>query len=171
MAGPDVPAGRRVPTLTSLVDSAPTIMQCVGASPAAADADLPGRSLFDIVEGADPERSAFSEYHAAASMTGTFMLRDGNYKLVYFVGMEPQLFDLDADPDETKDLAKAPEHADALARLEAKLRAICDPEEVDKRARSDQAATIAQHGGRDEILKRGDFGYSPAPGQKVEFSA
>ena len=102
---------------------------------------------------------------------GTFMLREANYKLVYFVGMEPELFDLDADPDETRNLAASPDHADVLARLTARLREICDPEEVDRRARADQAATIAKHGGREELLKRGDFGYSPAPGQKPEFSA
>ena len=171
MAGPDVPAGRTVSTLTSLVDSAPTIMECVGAKPAPADATLPGRSLFEIAAGADPGRTAFSEYHAAASMTGTFMLRDGNYKLVYFVGLEPELFDLEADPDEVRNLAGLPEFADVLARMKARLRDICDPEEVDRRARADQAATIAKHGGREELLKRGDFGYSPAPGQKPEFSA
>lgn len=171
MAGPDVPAGRRVPTLTSLVDGSPTIMQCVGATPSPEDATLPGRSLFDIIDGADPGRTAFSEYHAAASMTGTFMLRDGDYKLVYFVGLEPQLFDLANDPDETVDLSQSTEHSEVLARLIGKLRGICDPEEVDRRARADQAATIAKHGGRDTILDRGDFGYSPAPGQKVEFSA
>ena len=171
MAGPDVPAGRTVSTLASLVDGAPTIMQCVGAHPAPQDATLPGRSLFEIIEGAAPQRTAFSEYHAAASMTGTFMVRDGSYKLVYFVGMEPELFDLKTDPDETRNLAALPEYADVLARMTARLREICDPEEVDRRARADQAATIAKHGGREELLKRGDFGYSPAPGQKPEFSA
>ncbi len=171
MAGPDVPAGRRVPTLTSLVDGSPTIMHCVGATPAPEDVTLPGRSLFDIIDRADPDRTAFSEYHAAASMTGTFMLRDGDYKLVYFVGMEPQLFDLSNDPDETVDLAQSAEHGEVLARLIGRLREICDPEDVDRRARADQAATIAKHGGRETILERGDFGYSPAPGQKVEFSA
>ena len=57
------------------------------------------------------------------------------------------------------------------ARLEARLREICDPEEVDRRAKADQAATIAKHGGKDVILARGDFGYSPAPGQKPDFAS
>lgn len=171
MAGPDIPAGRRIETLTSLVDCAPTILDAVGAPRAPEDAGLPGRSLFDIIAGADAERVAFSEYHAAASPTGTFMLREGRFKLVYFVGMAPQLFDLESDPDETRDIAGAPELADVRARLEARLREICDPEEVDRRAKADQAATIARHGGRDAILSRGDFGYSPAPGQKPEFAS
>jgi choline-sulfatase len=171
MAGPGIPEGRRVATLTSLVDCAPTIMDAVGAARAPEDATLPGRSLFDIIEGADPNRVAFSEYHAAASPTGTFMLREGSYKLVYFAGMTPQLFDLESDPDETRDLSGLPEHAGARARLEARLREICDPEEVDRRAKADQAATIARHGGAQAILARGDFGYSPAPGQKPEFAS
>ncbi|MEZ5842395.1 MAG: sulfatase-like hydrolase/transferase [Hyphomicrobiaceae bacterium] len=171
MAGPDVPAGRRIATLTSLVDCAPTIMDAVGATRAPEDATLPGRSLFDIIAGAEPGRVAFSEYHAAASPTATFMLREGRYKLVYFVGMAAQLFDLETDPDETRDLATLPEHAEVLNRLEARLREICDPEDVDRRAKADQAATIARHGGVEAILSRGDFGYSPAPGQKPEFAS
>lgn len=171
MAGPDVPAGRRVRTMTSLVDGAPTILACVGATPAPEDASLPGRSLFDILDGAEPDRVVLSEYHAAASVTGTFMLRDGRYKLVYFAGMAPQLFDLESDPDETRDLAASAGHQDVLARMIARLREICDPEAVDRRARADQNATIAKHGGREAILERGDFGYSPAPGQKAEFAS
>lgn len=170
MAGPNIPAGRRVGTLTSLVDCAPTIMDAVGAMRAPEDASLPGRSLFEIMAGAEPDRVAFSEYHAAASPTGTFMLREGRYKLVYFVGMTPQLFDLETDPDETRDLSASADHAGVRARLEARLREICDPEHVDRRAKADQAATIARHGGPEAILSRGDFGYSPAPGQKPEFA-
>lgn len=171
MAGPDVAAGQSVDTLVSLVDCAPTIMACTGATPSEADADLPGRSLFEVAGGADPERTAFSEYHAAASMTGTFMLREGRFKLVYFVGMEPELFDLDADPNETRSLAPDPAHADVLNTLIGRLREICDPEDVDRQARADQEATIARHGGRATILNRGDFGYSPAPGQKPDFAS
>lgn len=171
MAGPDVEAGKRVDTLVSLVDCAPTIMACTGAAPGQADATLPGRSLYEIAKGAHPARPVFSEYHAAASMTGTFMLRDGNFKLVYFVGMDPELFDLEHDPDETKNLASDPDHSDVLQRLIGRLREICDPEGVDARARSDQQALIEKHGGRDQILNRGDFGYSPAPGQKPEFAS
>ena len=99
------------------------------------------------------------------------MIRQDQYKLVYFVGMEPELFDLDADPEETTNLAGDPAYSDILARLEAELRKICDPEEVDRRARADQEARIVEHGGREAILQRGDFGYSPAPGQTPEFAS
>ncbi|MEZ5650086.1 MAG: sulfatase-like hydrolase/transferase [Burkholderiaceae bacterium] len=171
MAGPDIEAGRRVTTLASHVDFFPTIIEAVGGASHAEDAGLPGRSLFAIADGAEPDRTAFSEYHAAASITANYMLRDGRFKLVYFVGMPAQLFDLEADPDETRDLAGDPVHVEGLNALLAKLRAICDPEEIDQRARHDQRETIEKHGGRAAIIERGDFGYSPAPGQKPEFAS
>ena len=46
---------------------------------------------------------------------------------------------------------------------------ICDPEKVNKRAKSEQLEKIEKNGGIENILSRGDFGYSPAPGQKKEF--
>lgn len=171
MAGPDIAAGARVKTLTSLADCHPTIIQSVGAAPHPDDADLPGRSLYEIADGADPDRAVFSEYHAVAAIAATYMVREGAFKLVYYVGMDPELFDLDDDPEETRNLAGDPAYADVLARLEARLRTICDPEAVDLRARAEQRETIDRHGGREAILERGDFGYSPAPGQKPDFAA
>ena len=49
------------------------------------------------------------------------------------------------------------------------LAAICDPDEVNERAFADQAARIEAHGGREAIIARGDFGYTPAPGQTPVF--
>ena len=60
------------------------------------------------------------------------------------VGFEPELFDLDADPEETADLAADPAYAAVVASLDARLRAICDPEATDARAHADQAAMIAE---------------------------
>ena len=42
----------------------------------------------------DPTRTVFSEYHAFASPSAAFMLRNGRYKYNYYVGYEPELFDL-----------------------------------------------------------------------------
>ena len=41
--------------------------------------------------------------------------------------------------------------------------------EVNKRAKKEQNEKILKHGGIEAIKGRGDFGYSPAPGQKAEF--
>ena len=75
------------------------------------------------------------------------MIRWGNWKYVYFVGYPPQLFDLDADPEEINDLAAPALRSGAqtsklrnvLAECEKRLRSVCDPEEVDRRAKRFQA--------------------------------
>jgi hypothetical protein len=41
---------------------------------------------------------------------------------------------------------------------------VVNPEAADTLAKADQGARIAAFGGREAILKRGSFGYSPAPG-------
>src|SRR5207247_1389193 len=70
------------------------------------DRDLPCISLFDVLRGAAPRRTVLSQYHAAGAATGAFMIRKGLFKYVHYVGMPPQLFDLAADPQETRDLAR-----------------------------------------------------------------
>lgn len=165
MAGPEVPAGRVCDTPVSLVDCYPTILEAVGEGGIArADAsDRPGRPLLAIAEGAERGRAVFSEYHAVSSRTGHFMVRDGRHKLVHYPGYRPQLFDLSADPEELRDLGDDPAGAEARRTMEAKLRAICDPDEVDRRAKADQGAKIAAFGGKEEIRKRKWGGYSPPP--------
>jgi choline-sulfatase len=167
LAGPGVPRGSAVDTPVSLVDCAPTILQAAGAAPLAS---LSGQSLLDIAAGALPTRPVLAEYHAIGSRAGGFMLRHGRYKFCYYVGARPQLFDLDADPEELTDLAGAPEHGRTLAECEAHLRTILNPEAVDARAKGRQAALLAEYGGRDKALARGDLGFTPAPGTRPEFN-
>jgi choline-sulfatase len=97
------------------------------------------------------------------------MIRDEQWKYVHYVGQPSQLFDLGADPHESVDLAQGGEHADILARCEAKLRAVVNPERASERAFADQAELVERHGGRDAVLSRGDFGYTPAPGEQPQF--
>ncbi len=171
LSGPDIKQGLQIRTPVSLVDCYPTIIEAVGATPQEADKDLPGQSLFHVAAGDDPDRAVFSEYHAVGAVAANYMVRAGRFKLVFFVGMPPELYDLEADPDETQNLADDPQYAGVLMQLETRLRDICDPEEADLKARQDQQRTIDRYGGRDAILHRGDFGYSPAPGQKPEFTS
>jgi choline-sulfatase len=56
--------------------------------------------------------------------------------------------------------------AATLAACEAALRRICDPEAVNAEAFADQRRRIAAHGGAQAILGRGDYSYTPAPGEK-----
>ena len=45
-----------------------------------------------------------------------------------------------------------------------------NPEAADAQARKDQAAKIAKLGGREAILAKGSFGYSPVPGTKPVYN-
>ena len=100
VAGPGVPRASTCGTTVNLIDLAPTFLAAFGLS----DPSLRGRSLFDIArEPSDPERLAFSEYHAVGAQSGAFMLRKGRWKYHEYVGFEPELFDLETDPDEATD--------------------------------------------------------------------
>ena len=165
IAGPDIAAGQVCETPVSLVDLYPTIIQATGVAEESEEG-LPGSSLFDIAaEDFDQERTVFSQYHASASPTGGFMLRKGKYKFNYYVDYPPELFDLEADPDEKNDLAGNPIFAEVCAQYEAILRKIVDPEDADRKAKDDQNDIVEFHGGREKVLrdKMGIQSYTPAP--------
>ena len=133
------------------------------------DRDLPGASLVDIARGVAPRRTVMSQYHATGAATGAFMIRKGPFKYVYYAGMPPQLFDLDADPEETDDLVGRPACEGVVSEMKKKLLEICDPEEVDARAKRRQAELLARNGGREAVIARGDLGFTPAPGFPADF--
>jgi choline-sulfatase len=163
MTGPDVKPGVcRTPV--DLLDLFPTILDSVGIDPAFHIEDRPGKSIFSLAQaGDDIERPAFSEYHAVGSNAGGYMLRKGKWKFHYYVGYPPELFDLEADPEETTNLAADPQYASRISEMEAALRKICDPEAVDALAKSDQQALIEKHGGREKARLVGAPGATPPP--------
>lgn len=170
LKGPGVSAGQRIATPVSLIDAYPTIITAVGESLTADERALPGRSLFDIIDNAGGDRTVFSEYHAVGSLTGIFMVRFGRYKYVHYEGYRPQLFDLESDPMETRDLVLEGGHEMTIAEGEHRLMAICDPVQVSQRAFDDQERRIHSFGGRDAVLKRGSYPYTPAPGEAARYS-
>jgi choline-sulfatase len=170
MAGPDIPAGRVVETPVSHIDCAPTILEATGVPLPRGEDALPGASLFAVARGERPARPVISEYHAIGSVAGAFMLRYGRWKYCHYVAYPPQLFDLDADPEETTDLAGDPRYRAEVAEGERRLRAVLDPEEVDARAKRRQRELLDSYGGREAALARGDLGFTPAPGTNAEMN-
>jgi choline-sulfatase len=67
------------------------------------------------------------------------MIRQGAFKYVHYVGYESQLFDLARDPDEVCDLVDAPDHREIREALHAALLQVVDPQDVDRRAKENQA--------------------------------
>jgi len=169
LAGPDVPTAQVSDDPVSLVDCYQTILECMGVPLNQAEADLPGQSLWRIAQGHALGRSVLSEYHAVGSETAVFMLRRDDWKYVHYVGLPPQLFHLGSDPDETRDLAAAPECQQRLQDLERELRSLVDPEQVDRQAKRDQRALLERHGGPAAVLRRGTFTNSPVPGETPQF--
>ncbi len=165
LAGPGVPAGavRRDPV--SHVEVYPTVMEGAGAAaPEAAGVSLLGKAV---------DRVVLSEYHASSSRAGEYMIRYGKWKYVYFVRYpdRPQLFDLEKDPEELNDLGANPAFSTQVHFLHEKLAGLLDPLEVDARAKRRQADLVAANGGREAVIRRGSFAYSPPPGFKAEFNS
>ena len=120
------PGGRQgavVEDLVSLVDLRPTLDDLGGAE---RPEGLNGHSLVPCLEGRPADRPdwVLSEYHSNFQPTSSFMLRQGPWKYVAYGEGEPQLFNLDEDPEEIRNLAEAlPERAH---KMDAKLREIVD---------------------------------------------
>jgi choline-sulfatase len=167
IAGPDIPQSKVVETPVSLIDCFPTIVEAVGGQLDEFKQSLPGCSLFSIIQKENNlQRVVFSEYHAAGSITAAFMIRKGKYKYIEYVGYEPQLFDLAADPAEKTNLSADKAYTKILEECARELRNICDPEAVHQKVKADQAERLARFGGREKAaLPPPDpkLGYSPPP--------
>lgn len=160
LAGPDVPAGVS-DTPVSLLDISATIAKHFDANLSTADGVT---DLYSILEQpTNSDRVIFSEYHAAGAVSGAFMLRKGQWKLIHYVGFADELFDLENDPEELVNQASNPAYAVILQELHTELRKICDPETSDALAFSDQAKLIERLGGREAALRLGAPRATPPP--------
>ncbi len=79
-----------------------------------------------------------AEYHAQGMLSAGYMAKKGNLKYNFYVDLPPQLFDLASDPYESVNLAGHPDWASVQSNLHQALLARLDPEEVDRRAKSNQ---------------------------------
>jgi choline-sulfatase len=103
-----------------------------------------------------------SEFHTYGP-DAFYMLRELRHKYVYYVGAPPQLFDMEVDPEELTDLGADPAHAPQRTALEAHLRAILDPELVDRQAKADQARMAENYGGFEMLRRREKMAFTPPP--------
>jgi arylsulfatase A-like enzyme len=140
--GPSVQQGVEVDTPVSLVDLYPTFMDMANIDysdfadrPGYAES-LDGESLLpQLTSGSDRKQDwAMCEYHGDRVCTGTFMLRQGDWKLIRHMGFDSELYNLATDPGEAKDTSA--ENPDIVARLEGVLDDHFDCEGIDQRARA-----------------------------------
>ncbi len=130
-------AGLRVDRNVNLLDLTATILGQSGA-----DNDLPsgarqdGRDLGSLLTPAGLEawdNATFSEYYADFSWSPTAMLKRDHYKLNWYHGERPELFDLKRDPGEFEDLSRNSEYEEIFVQLRRELLARWDPDEIGRR--------------------------------------
>lgn len=123
IAGPGIPQGKTVTTPSMHVDLVATMLAMAGVAKAP---ELRGHHLLD---GTHPG-IAYAESHSEGNATGSFLIRKGDWKYIYFTGDEPLLFHLKDDPGEFRNLAKDPKHAAVRKEMHAHLTALVDPDQV-----------------------------------------
>lgn len=126
LAGPGIQQGRVIDTPVSLIDIAPTICE-LGGIPQRDN--FSGESLLPLARGETNQSRgwALSMYSGLTSNTISYMLRQGDYKLIVYEGYDSRLFNLADDPQELNDLVKV--EPERVVQMEALL-----AEQVDREA-------------------------------------
>jgi len=160
MAGPDIPRGRRIDNIVSLIDIFPTLTEITEVP---SPGDIDGESLMPLARG----RTGRSRNWALALHTGEstnttmFMLRRGEWKFVAYPGFEPQLFNLAEDPKEIRNLSRAT--SDVAGRMDRELRAIVDYEKVHQRCMRYNRESFREWRRRAKAGEFSDSSYSRSP--------
>ena len=137
MAGPGISSGRRINQPVSQLDLVATLLELAGVP---IPRELPGRSLMDGLSG-DLEKLppyVYAESHSEGNLTGSFMIRRGDFKYIYFSWFSNLLFDLKNDPEELLNLSGKAEHVELEKEMHSILLSVVDPDEVTERAFAEQ---------------------------------
>ncbi len=112
VAGPGISENRRIPSPVSHTDIYPTFLEAAGIPLNEDEEKRLAKSLWPVLRGEQvkPE-PVFAEYHGTGTRSGGYVLRRENIKLIHFIDMPPQLFDLEHDPEEAVNLAEDPAFA------------------------------------------------------------
>lgn len=131
ISGPGVEENKVMDDLVSLVDFYPTLMDMAGLP---RPEDLDGDSLMPALSGRSSQQRVLCQYHSNFANTGIFILRRGPWKYIAYPGFEPQLFNLDNDPAELKNLAK--DKRETVRNMDRALRRMIDYPAVDTKAKA-----------------------------------
>jgi len=114
--GPGIPAGKQSDALCYLLDIFPTLGTLTGVE---APETSEGKSLVGAMNGKRVRENVFTAF-----MKFQRAVRDERWKLIVYPQINKmQLFDLQNDPAETKDLSAEADHANDLERMMALLKA------------------------------------------------
>ena len=161
LSGPGIASSVNL-TPVSLIDMAATVEAFVTGEYLKPGKEWGSRPLQEFIQTPDSERIVISEYHDGGSPTGFFMLRKGDWKLVYFAEGHPALlFNMKEDPHELKNLAENAAFAGIRQQLVEALFNILDPDVVNTNAFQDQAKMIEKLGGMEKIHQMRTFNHTP----------
>ena len=119
LAGPGIPAGKKSDALCYLLDLFPTTCDLAKVP---IPKEVEGKSLRPVIEGKEPRvrSEVFGAYRDFQRS-----IRTDRWKLIRYPQVNvTQLFDLQNDADELKDLAQEPEQADRVSKLTKQLVAL-----------------------------------------------
>lgn len=133
ISGPNLPAEKRIDEPVGHVDLAATIIELAGLL---IPSNLRGKSLMPLVQGKLNEgpQFAYSESLSEGNPTGSFMIRKGDWKLIYFSYYDGCLFNVKDDPLEKNNRINDPAVKDIADELKKLLYRQVNPEEVTQRA-------------------------------------
>ncbi len=146
-------APARIDTPVSTIDTLPTLCDLAGIDMAEIMPWTDGQSLVPLARGTERTAPVAMEYAAEGSYAPLVCLRHGTWKYTACALDPEQLFDMDADPGETTNLAGRPEHDGTLARLRAEAEMRWDLARYDADVRESQARRWIVY----EALRNGDY--------------
>ena len=131
----DSTRGRSDSRMVESIDLIPTFVEVLGGE--SQEHRLEGRSLLGILRASASHewrdavfcemdyawRKARLELGLAPDRCRAFMVRTGEWKYIHFQDFPPQLFDLNKDPQERRDLGRDPSFRNVCREMEGRLRA------------------------------------------------
>jgi choline-sulfatase len=119
LRGPRIPMGRQFQQIVSLIDLAPTLVELTVDG----TFECQGRSLLRLLQSEEPEwrSEAFAEFHGQRFFYTQRTLWQDNHKYIFNAFDEDELYDLDADPHEMRNLAREPAYRSVIERMAGRM--------------------------------------------------
>jgi arylsulfatase A-like enzyme len=115
-----VPGGKRVGSLTSSIDVIPTLLELMGIPQSPTMQGVSMRQLWDYAF--NTREAVFMEkFEAYSRPMPIFAVRTDRWKYSWYLGDIDELYDMDADPQETRNLAREENHDEIVQGLRARI--------------------------------------------------